>query len=180
MSKIKQAAAMAQQFPALLSGALPNLAQLNQVTLAQSWAALQGRPYGKQLFSQLIKLKIPYSGSLGAQVEEVADGHAVVTLRDRRAVRNHLDSIHAIALANLGEFTTGLAVFHRLDGRAKGIVTDLRIQYLKKARGTLTAHCDIAIPEITAKMHMEVPGVIKNASGEVVAKVWATWQLQPL
>lgn len=180
MSRIKQAAAMAQQLPALLSGALPTVAQLGQVTLAQSWAALQGRPYGKQLFSNLIKLKVPYSGTIGAQVEELSDGHARVTLRDRRAVRNHLNSIHAIALVNLGELTTGLAVFHRLDGRAKGIVTDLRIQYVKKARGTLTAECDIAIPEIVAKLQLDVPGVIKDAGGEVVAYVWATWQLQPL
>ena len=180
MSKIKQAAAIAQQLPALLSGALPSLAQLSQVTLAQSWAALQGRPLGKQLFSQLVKLKIPYTGALGAQVEELGDGHAVVTLRDRRAVRNHLNSIHAIALVNLGEFTTGLAVFHRLDGRARGIVTDLRIQYVKKARGTMTARCDIAIPELAGKIQLEVPGVISDASGEVVAKVWATWQIQPL
>ena len=180
MSKIKQAAVMAQQLPAMLSGSLPNLSRLSKLTLAQSWAALQGQPFGKQLFSNLIKLKVPYSGTIGAQVEELSDGHARVTLRDRRAIRNHLNSIHAIALVNLGELTTGLAVFHRLDGRAKGIVTDLRIQYVKKARGTLTAHCDIAIPEISTKLQLEVPGVIKDASGEVVANVWATWQLQPL
>lgn len=152
---------------------------LPQPTLAQTWAALAGKPMGKRLFSQLIRVMVPYSGSIAAQVEELADGHAVVTLSDHRAVRNHLNSIHAIALVNLGELTTGLAVFHRLDGRARGIVTDLRIQYLKKARGKLTARCDVDVPSIDGKILLEAPGTIENGRGEIVALVWATWQLQP-
>ena len=133
---------------------------------------------GNFLFSKMIGMRIPYSGSIGATVLELSDGHAKIELKDRRAVRNHLNCIHAIALVNLGELCTGLAVFHKLDGKAKGIVTGLRIEYLKKARGTITATADVAIPQDPGKHEFEVAGELRDASGETVARVWAQWQVK--
>jgi len=155
------------------------LKSMTSLTLSAAWAQLKHVPLGKQLFSKLISLKIPYSGTIQPQVLELSDGHAVVRMADRRAVRNHLDCIHAIALINLGELTTGLAMFHRLDGRAKGIVTDLRIEYAKKSRGPITATCDAVVPEVTGPLEMVVEGNLRDKAGDTVAKVWATWALKP-
>jgi len=152
---------------------------LDRITISQAWAALSALPLGKEAFAKLIKLKIPYTGSIGARVEELRDGYARTTLRDRRAVRNHLDSIHALALANLGEMTSGIALYHAIDGRASGIVTEIRSVYLKKARGTLTATCEAAIAPITDKRTEVVEGVIRDREGDVVCRVFVTWQLRP-
>lgn len=147
-------------------------------TISEMWAALSQLPGGKIAFSKLLGAQIPYSGSIGAEIVEVSDGHAVVRMRDRRAVRNHLNCIHAVALINLGELTTGLAVFHALDGKRQGIVTDLRMQYLKKARGTLTATCDAQLPTESGPQDLQVVGHIRNEQGEVVAIATATWKLR--
>ncbi|MFT6308305.1 MAG: hypothetical protein ACJA0Z_003477 [Halioglobus sp.] len=72
------------------------------------WQRLSGLPGGKLLFSPIVGIVIPYTGSVCARVEQLQPGHAFVTLPDRRRVRNHLGSIHAVALANLAEFTMGL------------------------------------------------------------------------
>ena len=154
------------------------LQRAQDLTIAQSWALLSPHPFGKLAFSKLISLKVPYSGAMGAEVQELGDGHAVLTLRDRRAVRNHLNCIHAIALMNLGELCTGLATFHKLDGYARGIVTELRIQYFKKSRGTITARCDLAIPTQPGKHELTVEGNLFDAVGDKVATVWATWQIE--
>ena len=44
---------------------------------------------------------VPYTGRLGARVLTFEPGHVVVELKERRAVRNHLSSVHAMALWDL-------------------------------------------------------------------------------
>src|SRR6266478_5548643 len=87
------------------------------------WRRLSGLPGGKALFSVLFGKMAPYTGRLGARVETLEPGFCRVSLRDRRAVRNHLNSIHAMALANLAEAASGLAVVAALPQGVQGIVT---------------------------------------------------------
>ena len=60
----------------------------------------------------------------------------------------------------------------------RGIVTGLSIEYLKKARGTLTAECRCDVPAIVGETRYDVESVVKNADGEVVARATVTWLLR--
>jgi acyl-coenzyme A thioesterase PaaI-like protein len=147
--------------------------------LRQHWNRACALPGGKWLFSRLLGLMAPYTGSIGATVQALEPGHCVVTLRDRRRVRNHLYCVHAIALCNLGEMVTGLALMNSLPDQTRGILTGLSIAYIKKARGRLTASCHCEVPVDNRESEVLLNGEIHDAEGDLVAGVKARWLIGP-
>jgi acyl-coenzyme A thioesterase PaaI-like protein len=143
------------------------------------WNRLAPLPFGRTVFSIIVGQTAPYTGSMGARVEVLEPGHARWSLRDRRHVRNHLRSIHAVALVNLAEVTSGTAMLTALPPGTRGIVTALSIEYLKKARGTVTAECrcHVPAPAPNAETHYEVQADIHDEAGDVVARARVTWLL---
>ena len=112
-------------------------------------------------------------------MRELRPGYARVQMKDRKKVRNHLNCIHAVALMNLVEATTGLAVSSGLPDGMRGILKGLQIEYVKKARGLLTAECAIEVPAESERRELLVAGDIRDRSGDVVAHAVATWLIGP-
>jgi acyl-coenzyme A thioesterase PaaI-like protein len=145
--------------------------------IATWWRRLSPLPFGPTLFSLVIGNIAPYTGTMGARVQELGPGYSRWTLRERRRVRNHLRSIHAVALVNLAEVTSGTAMLMALPPGTRGIVTGLSISYLKKARGTVTAECRCTVPPVSGEMSFDVHATVTDHSGDVVAKATVTWLL---
>ncbi|MBL0215336.1 MAG: DUF4442 domain-containing protein [Myxococcales bacterium] len=141
----------------------------NVIKLA--WDMLSGMPGGKAVFSKLVGRMAPYTGTINATVTVLRAGYAEVQMADRRAVRNHLDCVHAIALANLAELAGNVALAYSLPDDARFIVSGMEIEYLKKARGTITAVGEPPVPRSSVRAQFEVPVTLRDASGEDVAKV---------
>ena len=141
------------------------------------WRHLSPLPGGRWLFSRMIGRIVPYTETIRATVIHLEPGHVRVQLADRRRVRNHLSSIHAIALVNLGEISSGLAVMAALPPGARGIVKGLSVDFIKKARGTLVAECRTTVPPLTDSIDHPVVATITDASGDEVARLHVIWRL---
>lgn len=148
--------------------------------LRRNWDRLSPLPGGRWLFSRVLGMTNPYSGAVGARVEALEPGYARLTLKDRRGVRNHLNSVHAIALANIAELASGLAMLTGLPTTVRGIPTQISIQYLKKARGLLTAESRVTVPTVTQDTSYEVVSSVKDQAGDEVARATVTWRLGPV
>lgn len=105
------------------------------------WDQLSPLPGGNQVFSRLLGMRIPYTGTVRPEVLRLAPGYASIQMKDRRSLRNHVNSVHAIALSNLAELTGNAALAYSLPEDARFIVTEMSMRYLKKARGTISARC---------------------------------------
>ena len=149
-----------------------------------NWQRLQALPFGKRLFSWAVGRTAPYTGSVGGVYTDVRPGYARVELTDRRAVRNHLASVHAVALVNLAEMASGVALMTALPPGVRGIVTGLSIEYRKKARGRLVCACAADVPPavattMTDSLTHDVHADITDEAGDVVAAATVHWRLSP-
>jgi acyl-coenzyme A thioesterase PaaI-like protein len=147
--------------------------------LLDKWKQLENKPGGKCLFGRILRLGIPYTATVSPRVLAVEPGFARVEIDDRRRVRNHLSSIHALAIANVGELTGGLAMTATLPPEVRSILTALHVEYKKKARGRLTAECRCAVPPVTESMNYDVQSNVFDETGDVVATITASWKLSP-
>ena len=138
--------------------------------IKQAWDRLSPLPGGKLLFSRLVGRLAPYTGTIHASVEELAEGYCRTHMEDRPSTRNHLRSVHAIALANLSELTGNLALAYSLPDDAQFIVAGMSIDYLKKARGRITGHSECPMIKSSATKEYEVPVTLSDQQGDLVVR----------
>ncbi len=161
-----------------LLGNLKNLA--SPATLRSTWGVLRSVPGGGRIMGRVLGQLAPYTGTVRPEVVSLDRGYAKLRIRDTRRVRNHLNSVHAIALINLAEATTGVAMMYSLPDDARGIPNNLAIEYFKKARGPITAECVCDAPEtVTGNLEQTVTAELKNEAGELVARMSARWVIGP-
>ena len=148
--------------------------------LLNYWRTLSPLPGGQWLFAKLFGQLVPYSGSVGPRIRVLEPGHARVEIPDRRSNRQHLGSVHAIALMNVAEMTSGLAMMAGLPDGVRGIVTSLSMTYHKKARGTIAAVANVVIPTVTEDRDFDVKAECFDQAGDVVATATVRWRLGPV
>jgi len=145
--------------------------------LLRLWRLCAPIPGGWWVFQRLFAWTVPYSASTAPRVRVLEPGHAEVEIPDRRANRQHLGSVHAIALMNVAEMASGLAMVSGLPDGVRSIVREIRMEYLKKARGTIRAVSHVTIPTVTDDCDVEVAADCLDASGTVVARATVSWRL---
>jgi len=100
-------------------------------------------------------------------------------MADRHRLRNHFDSIHAVAMTNLGELASGLAMTAALPEQLRGIPVHFTVEFENKARGEIVAEGRAPIPDTTEKKEYEVEAILEDETGSRVARFTARWVVGP-
>ncbi|TAL26350.1 MAG: DUF4442 domain-containing protein [Aquabacterium sp.] len=116
-------------------------------------------PFGRWLFTRGVLFKAPYFSTIRPRLVDYREGFAQFALPDRRAVHNHLGTVHAIAMCNLAELCGALALDANTPGHLRWIPKGMTVQYLKKAQGDLLGTCEVAAEavrpgDVTATVHV--------------------------
>lgn len=100
---------------------------------------LEKLPFGLKAFSRMICFKAPYFGSIKPEFTRLVPGAGEAKLKKRRALTNHIGTVHAIAMANLCEFVGGVTLEISLPATHRWIPKSMNINYRAKAETDLVA-----------------------------------------
>ncbi|MEG9225806.1 hotdog fold domain-containing protein [Aeromicrobium sp. Sec7.5] len=98
---------------------------------------LSALPQGKRLFSIAFSQKAPYFGSIHLRVDEMSPHFAQISLPKRRAVQNHIGTVHAIAACNGLEAAMGLLAEATCPKDARWLPKGMEVEYLAKSTSDL-------------------------------------------
>jgi acyl-coenzyme A thioesterase PaaI-like protein len=139
-----------------------------------------GSTAGRWLVSKAICWRAPYFASIAPRIEWLEAGRCIVRIRDRRAVRNHIGTVHAIALCNMAELAGGLATDAAVPASMRWIPKGMSVRYLRKAVGAMTATASVPVIEAqdeASEAHALVE--VRDGGGDIVFDADITMWIAP-
>mgnify|MGYP000938029249 FL=1 len=138
-------------------------------------------PGGAWLFGALVCRKAPYFASIAPRITALEEGRGEATMRHRRAVTNHIGTVHAIALCNLAELIVGLTTDVSIPASMRWIPKGMTVEYLKKAVGTMTATATPAIQPVASDAGYALPVdvVVRDLAGDAVFRAQIAMWVSP-
>lgn len=134
-------------------------------------------PLGKTIFSRLICWKAPYFSTIKPRFVELRPGYSEIRFKKRRAVTNHIKSVHAIAMCNVSELAAGTALETVVPRTIRWIPKEMTVYYLKIARSNLTAVCEIDSGELDQPGDLPVTVHVRDVKGAEVFRAVITMHL---
>tara|TARA_Y100000031_G_C8108591_1_gene332295 strand:+ start:166 stop:621 length:456 start_codon:yes stop_codon:yes gene_type:complete len=133
------------------------------------YQSFQKYPLGNTLFMKAICFKAPYFSTIKPQLIHYSEGEIEIKISKRKAIYNHIGTIHAIAMCNLAELCGGLTIDSTLPKNWRWIPKGMTVEYLEKATTDLVGKCQVSKDEIQLGDNQIVVNVT-NISGNLVFK----------
>ncbi len=152
---------------------------INTSLALRLWTRLNGSAFGRWAFTRIICFRAPYFSSISPLFVTLEPGHAVVTMRKRRKVKNHIGTIHAIAMANLCEIAAGVLTEVSTPADMRWIPKGMNIQYLGKAATKISATAELPAVSSGEKQDAVVSVDVRDTSGTIVVHADITMYVTP-
>lgn len=105
---------------------------------------------------------VKFVGTAGLRVEELTATRAVVAIRNRKPVQNHIGSVHAAAMALIAETASGFVVGMNVPDNRVPVIKSMHLDYRKRASGSLRAVAELT-PEQLRRIESSDKGEVQVA-----------------
>ncbi len=124
--------------------------------------------------SLLFGSQVKFAGTAKVRVHTLTEQRAVMSIANKRKVQNHIKGVHAAAMALLAESATGFLVGMNVPDDKLPLIKSLKVDYLKRATGSLRAEACLTSEQIHA--------IHTQDKGEVLVAVTVTDEavIQPI
>lgn len=141
------------------------------------WKRIGGSEFGRWLVSRIVCLKAPYFSTIKPRFTMIEPGRVELAFKKRRAVQNHLKSVHAIAMCNAAELVGGICLDVSLHRELRWIPVGMEVKYLKIARTDLTAVCRVGEFDWETPQDVVMPVGLFDRNGDEVFHADITMRL---
>jgi acyl-coenzyme A thioesterase PaaI-like protein len=145
-----------------------------------AWKRLSKWPAGQWLFSRWVCFKAPYFASISPHIVLLAPGQCHVQMHKRRAVQNHIGTVHAIAMCNMAELSAGLATEATVPVTHRWIPKSMQVNYLKKTQTNLIAKAQVStLLDLSLAIDVPVRVEVSDLLEELVFSAVVTMRVSP-
>ncbi|NMZ70490.1 protein of unknown function [Pseudomonas peli] len=109
--------------------------------------------------SLLFGSQVKFAGTAKVRVHTLTQQQAVMSIANKRKVQNHIKGVHAAAMALLAESATGFLVGMNVPDDKLPLIKSLKVDYLKRATGSLRAVASLT-PEQIQAIHTQEKGEV--------------------
>jgi len=153
----------------------------NRLASAISKMNLVPAPLRPAALSTVMGNIVPFVGTASLIVDELSETRAVIGIRNRRKVQNHIGSVHAAAMTLLAETASGFVVGMNVPDDKVPVVKTIGMEFKKRAKGDLRAVATLTDEDRSRmrndpKGEVSVPVTLTDEEGKepiVVTMVWA-------
>jgi acyl-coenzyme A thioesterase PaaI-like protein len=142
------------------------------------WERLRTVPGGARIFSIAFSRRAPYFGSIRPRFVQVSPNFASLVLPKRRAVQNHIGTVHAIAVCNGLEAAMGALAEATVPVGKRWLPKGMDVAYLAKSTSDLTCTAETDPSAWTAGPDVPVRVKATRDDGTVVVEgtinLWVT------
>ncbi len=137
--------------------------------------------YPKWILSKAIGSTVKFVGTAGTDFEEMTKDRVIVSLKNRKKVRNHIGQIHAAAMVLIAETATGMVVGMNVPDDKLPLMKKLEAKYVRRSKGRMRAEAWLTEEQkeqirTQEKGEVLVPVKVTDESGEepvICQMLWA-------
>lgn len=90
-------------------------------------------PFGQKIFSKMVSRMAPYFGTIKPKITDLRPNYCECFIKKRRAVHNHIKTVHVIAICNGLEMAMGVMAEASIPKHLRWIPKGMSVDYTAKA-----------------------------------------------